>query len=129
MKTVTLLVALTFVTALTQHAIAADLPHQTNSTPGLEPAGIAGECETGFCGTPSNDGGGFGGTLVSPGTVVAPQEACPTRKTTTQERAPKTAQGGPRRRTTLRVIRCARAIAEPYEKPTGGLPAPGRRRP
>ncbi len=80
MKTVTLLVALTFVTALTQHAIAADLPHQTNSTPGLEPAGIAGECETGLCGTPSNDGGGFGGTLVSPGTVVAPQEPAPHAK-------------------------------------------------
>ena len=57
MKTVTLLAALPLVTAVTQHAIAADF------TPGL-PAGVPGECETG-CGTPANNGGGgFGGTLV-----------------------------------------------------------------
>ena len=42
MKTLTLLAALTLVAAVTQHAIAADLLHQTNSTPGL-PAGVPGE--------------------------------------------------------------------------------------
>ena len=57
MKTVTLLAALTLVTAVSQHAIAADLLHQTNSTPGL-PGGVPGECVAGFCGTPADNGGG-----------------------------------------------------------------------
>ena len=55
------LIALILVSALTQHAIAADLP-----------MGVPGECQTGFCGTPAHNGGGFGATLLA-----APQEPAP----------------------------------------------------
>lgn len=71
MKTASLLTTLILVGALPQHAIAADLP-----------IGVAGECAAGLCGTPNdNDGGGFGGSLVSNGGAgfVATPAQPPTR--------------------------------------------------
>ena len=99
MKTVTLLAALPLVTAVTQHAIAADF------TPGL-PAGVPGECETGFCGTPANNGGGgLGASPVDPSwsTRAYPRGPMPT----TQERAPKAGlrKESMERRATLRAAR------------------------
>jgi hypothetical protein len=98
MKTVTLLAALTLVTAVTQHAIAADLCSiKPNSTPGL-PAG-PGECATGFCGTPGNNGGGGGSILVGP------QEPTPDPCRRHKNAHPRLRKEALERRATLRAAR------------------------